>query len=168
MSALTVTPANPSFPAPKPTTIQELEPAERVLIWAVRCWTSAGWRQQAVWRDFVLRFGSDALAVTTAFERLIRALDRGARRSLVWGQPDAPPLQADELCLLLLISALQREESALAAAVLGWLVTPVAKQTAMGAAVALARELDAAEMICPLRVATARIAGATPALVSLH
>ncbi|MFY7959394.1 MAG: hypothetical protein ACOVVK_04880, partial [Elsteraceae bacterium] len=86
----------------------------------------------------------------------------------VWGQPDAPPLQADELCLLLLISALQREESALAAAVLGWLVTPVAKQTAMGAAVALARELDAAEMICPLRVATARIAGATPTLVSLH
>ncbi len=168
MSALTVTPAKPRFPAPKPTTIQELEPAERVLVWAVRSWTAAGWRQQAVWRDFVLRFGSDALAVMTAFERLVRDLEQGARRPLTWGAPDAHGLQVDELCLLLLISALQMEETALAASILGWLATPAAKPGVMSAAKALARELEAAEMICPLRVSTPRIAGAPLSLVPVH
>jgi hypothetical protein len=168
LSALTVTPAKPRFPAPKPTTIQELEPAERVLVWAVRSWTAAGWRQQAVWRDFAARFGSDALTVMTAFERLLRDLEQGARRPLVWGAPDVHGLQVDELCLLLLISALQGEETALAGSILGWLVTPAAKRGVLSAAEALARELEEAEMICPLRVSTPRIVGAPLSLVALH
>lgn len=93
MSALTVTPAKPRFPAPKPTTIQELEPAERVLVWAVRSWTAAGWRQQAVWRDFAARFGSDALTVMTAFERLLRDLQAMHVRRAPDERPAGPLLQ---------------------------------------------------------------------------
>ncbi len=168
MSALGLATFAPRFPQPKPTTIVELEGAERLVVWALRSWRLGGWRQEAVWREFIRQFADDAAAVLSLFEKALCNCDRSARRPFRSGAPGELQLFVDELCFLLLIAALQAGDERLARSVAGWIVRADAVPDLFAAAKALAAELDAAELICPMRVSSSRIRGAEPILIALQ
>lgn len=160
---------------PWPTSLAELEPAERFIVWSFRRWV-LGWSQgdadhwSLVWAELSRQFGEAAgRDATAAFAGLIDVLRWRARRAIHHHQPCCPCLAADEVCILVLIAAAQHEHAALAHAVSRWLVTPEAVDSLAGAGGRLADCMAQHGLSLPDRATRgAHAAPSRTALVALH
>lgn len=137
--------AAPAPAVPWPTTVAELEPAERFIVWSFRRWV-LGWAQgnaehwSLVWAEFTRQFGDQAgKDATAAFAGVIDVLRWRARRAIHHHQPCCPCLAADEVCILVLVAAAQHDHATLARAVSRWLVTPEAVPSLADAGTRLAQ-----------------------------
>jgi hypothetical protein len=116
--------------APWPTSTPELDPSERLIVWAFRRWVlglyqNAGEHWSFVWNEFARQFGAkDGKEALSGFAGLIKGLQCYARRTIHHHQPCCPCLCVDELCLVRLVAACQNREPQLARALAEWMVQP--------------------------------------------
>lgn len=97
--------------------LDELEPADAVLVAAFRYWAVgvSRWRTEAwveVWRAFRELCAADATPaeVVRSFDAVMQVIARHARREIQFHQPHCPCVDADELDFLRLVHALGRGE----------------------------------------------------------
>ncbi len=110
-------------PGTEPTTMVELDPAERMLIWSFRHWVSGKAGRRLVLREFTRQLGArDAPATMQALDDVMNILRAGARRTIQHHLPCCPALCADEVCVLILVASVQHGHERLAASAAGWLV----------------------------------------------
>ncbi len=159
---------------PWPTTLSELEPAERFVVWSFRRWV-LGWSHSdahhwsLVWAEFTRQFGAAAgRDATAAFAGVIDVLRWRARRAIHHHQPCCPCLAADEVCILVLVAAAQHGHAALAHAVSRWLVTPEAVDALADAGFRLADCMGQHGFTLPDRATRGAADAPRPALVAWH
>jgi hypothetical protein len=141
---------------PLPARVERLEPAERLLVVALRRWI-VGWTSgdprhwERVWDDFSRALGvQDGRGALTALSGLLSVLRGGARRPIRHHQPCCPMLHADEVALLGVVAAARHGEGA---AVLrgSWLVRADARAPLAAHAAELGARLAAAGLVLPDR-----------------
>lgn len=142
---------------PLPTRVDRLDPAERLLVLALRRWI-AGWvsgdlRQwERVWDDFSRALGAGTgREALTAFSGLLSTLRGGARRPIRHHQPCCPMLHADEVALVSVVASAQHGEAAAAARRACWLVRGGACAPLAAHAAELGARLAAAGLFLPDR-----------------
>jgi hypothetical protein len=106
-----------------PTSVQELNEGERLVLWAFRRWVSGREHLPMLAREFDRQFRqSEARPALIALDAALGELTRHARRTIVYHQPCCACLGADEVCILSLVAALQNDAPAAARAMAQWLV----------------------------------------------
>lgn len=111
-----------------PTSTQELDVSERLVIWALRRWVRGlrqndGTQWTLVWKEFGRQFnGRDGTRALAGFVRLIDGLQRHTRRVMRLHLACCPYLSADEVCLVGFVAACQGNEPAVARARAEWMV----------------------------------------------
>lgn len=163
---------------PWPTAMAELEPAERLVVWAFRRWVTglhlnAAGHWSLVRREFVRQFGSDAgQRALGAFAALIRAIQGHARRRITYHQPCCPCLGADEALLVSFVFACQHRQWALARSAAEWMVRDDGVGDMMGAGGRLGALMRERELVIPDRrescAAAATEATRAPAAQMMH
>jgi hypothetical protein len=153
LSSQVARPAAPGWP----TSMGELEPAESLLVWALRRWIlglqeNAGHHLSMVSREFARQLESpraeDAMG---SFAALIRGLQEHARRRVRHHQPCCPCLGSDEVWLVCLIGSCQRGELCRARALAEWMVHAEGIGDLLDAATRLGRALEDRCLIIPCR-----------------
>ncbi|MCW5750368.1 MAG: hypothetical protein KIT81_04410 [Alphaproteobacteria bacterium] len=155
----------------RPTSITELQPAERLLVWTFRAWLGDPALRQHIWREYRRHFDRPAaLDAIDAFSGTIEALRRNARRPILYHQPCCPCLGADEVTLLIAAAALQAGNTDMAARVSLWLVRRPGVAPLLQSLGRYADGLATYDLLLPERVgpAVARPAGAMPELSLVH
>jgi hypothetical protein len=161
---MTVSPQDPTA-AFWPTSMQELEDAERFLVWSFRRWAlglarNDGGQWSLVWNGFARRFGSrDGRAALGGLATLMGALGEHARRAVRHHQPCCPCLGADEAWLVSFVGACQRGERSRARLLAEWMVAGAGVGDLLAAGLRLAAALDAHAMALPARGRDGRPAG---------
>ena len=159
-----------SYPAPGnwPTSVPELEPSERLLVWAFRCWAVAlqdrtGHHVCLVWNEFARQFGRrEGEAALAAFFAILRALQEHARRRLHHHQPACPCLGADELWLVCLVGSCQRGDASRARFLAEWMVSPDGVGDLLHGGSRLGRSMLGSNLALPCRNHQNGAAGAAP------
>lgn len=107
----------------RPTTVQELAEAERLVLWAFRRWISGPQHLPMLAREFDRQFRRcDARPALVALDAALSVLSRQARRTIVYHQPCCSCLGADEVCFLAIVAAAQAGAGNASRAMAGWLV----------------------------------------------
>ncbi|MDE2166283.1 MAG: hypothetical protein KGJ66_08085 [Alphaproteobacteria bacterium] len=89
----------------------DLAVAERLIVWSFRCWVSDSERWPLVWQEFTRQFPADlARPAMRAFEEFVAGICRRAHRVIHYHQPCCPCLGSDELHVLSIIAAAQRND----------------------------------------------------------
>jgi len=111
--------------ASHPTTLGELDLAERLVVWSFRRWVSGTENWALVEHEFKRQFAQAAAqGALRSFAMFIEALRCHARRVIQYHQPCCPCLGCDEVCVLTMITAAQAGDTNLAKATGRWLVKP--------------------------------------------
>jgi hypothetical protein len=143
-----------------PTSLPELDPAERLVVWAFRCWAVAmrdrtGHRVCLVSNEFARQLGRrDGEAAFAACFGLLRALREHARRNIRHHQPGCACLGADELWLVCLVGSCQRGDGARARFLAEWMVQPDGVCDLLEAGSRLGRSMLGHDMALPHRGGT--------------
>ena len=124
MSQCAVTPQRTDWP----TSTQELDVSERLIIWALRRWVH-GLRQNdgrqwtLVWKEFGRQFnGRDGTIALAGFVQFVDALQRHTRRAMQLHRVCCSYLSTDEIRLIGIVAACQGEAAIVAKARAEWLV----------------------------------------------
>jgi hypothetical protein len=158
-----------------PTTLAELAPAERLVLWSLRRWI-AGWVEEnpsqwsLVSSEFAHIFGArDGRATLSSFAKFFKALWLAAGRTIRHHHPCCPLFGEDEACLLVLLAACRRGDWRLARAAGRWLTDTSEVGDLIGCAADLAAALAAHGMDFPHRTRTpAYAAGSAAGITVLH
>lgn len=140
-----------------PTSLAELEPPERLLVWSFRCGALAmsdhrGHHICLLGNEFTRQFGAAAgRAALGGFIAIIRALVEHARRDLRHHRPYCPCLGVDEAWLICLVGACQHGESRKARVLAELMVAPDGVGDLLGAAEILGRAMSAHALVLPQR-----------------
>lgn len=141
-----------------PTTIAELEPAERFVVLSFRCFVlghSGGHRhlRRRFQHEFLTNLGDrDGELALAALGRLVGCLQRQVRKAFSLHHPCCPGLGVDEVWVVCLVAACQHRQPHLARALASWMIKPAAHDELMQASIGLARILRRNAMTLPLRV----------------
>lgn len=154
-----------------PTSMLELDPAEALLVWALRRWVlglreNVGGHLAMVSQEFARQLDSpesdNALA---SFAALMRGLQEHARRRIRHHQPCCPCLGADEVWLVCLVGACQRGDLCHARALAEWMVHSDGIGDLLDAAARLARVMGHHALLIPSRGSSALVASNGPLTV---
>lgn len=153
---------------PWPTSMAELAPAERFVVWCFRRWVlglrennSGHW--SLVWNEFARQLGAcDGKAALSDFANLVRGLQCYARRTIHHHQPCCPCLGADEARIISLVAACQNGRTHLARALVEWMVEPDGAGELFEAAIRLAQVMRRHALNLPER--TGKVAFETEAV----
>ena len=123
-------PTSPDGDAPKadlPVGLDQLAPAERLVLWWFRCWILGGhpdgrMRLRAARQSIEDHLGADADRFLSLLARVVVVLRGHARTSFPVHAPCCPCLGPHEAAVLTLISAHQYEQGGLVGAFGRWLV----------------------------------------------
>ena len=136
-----------------PTTLGELDLAERLVVWSFRRWVSGTENWSLVDHEFRRQFGEGAAhGALRSFAMFVEALRCHARRVIRYHQPGCPCLGCDEVCVLTLVTAAQSEDRNLAQATGRWLVRAEGVAPLLEAAAALGRAMARRELCLPRRI----------------
>jgi hypothetical protein len=125
-----------------PTTLGELDLAERLVVWSFRRWVSGTENWALVEHEFRRQFADGAAhGALRSFAMFVEALRCHARRVIRYHQPGCPCLGCDEVCVLTMITAAQSGDMNLAQATGRWLVRPEGLEGLMDAAEALGQAM---------------------------
>ncbi len=109
--------------AARPTSVQELTEAERLVLWAFRRWVGGPEHLPMLAREFDRQFRrDDARPALIALDAALTVLSRRARRTITYHQPCCACLGADEVCFLSIVAAAQAGAANAARAMANWLV----------------------------------------------
>ncbi len=112
--------------------LSDLEVAEQFVIWVLRNWMASGESWPQLWAGMTAFLGSgDSPEALRALDEMLLGLRRCGRRPINIG-PTSHPITAQELSLLCLLEAYQRDDLPYAEEIGKWLVRPDA-QSAFGA-----------------------------------
>jgi hypothetical protein len=143
--------------AAMPTSMRDLDPPERLIVWTFRRW-ALGLRQNNaehwsfVWFEFTKQFGArGGREALSEFACLIKGLQCYTRRALQHHQPCCPCLAADEVALVALVAACQSRQANRARALAEWLVLPDGAGELLAAATRLARVMGRHALTLPIR-----------------
>ncbi len=151
---------------PWPTSTAELEPSERLIVWAFRRWVlglaqNNGGHWSLVWNEFVRQFGAgDGKEAMTGFAKLVKGLHGHARRSIGHHQPCCSCLCADEVSIVCLVAACQHRQPRLARGLAEWLVLPDGAGDLLAAAVQLGHIMRRHGLRLPVRTQARGVAEA--------
>ena len=113
---------------PWPTTMAELAPSERFIVWSFRRWVR-GLRDNdyshwsLVSDEFTRQLGEvDGQEALSGFARLVMGLQRHARRPVRVHWPCCPGLGVDEVLIVCLVASCQHHESRFAKRLAEWVV----------------------------------------------
>jgi hypothetical protein len=136
-----------------PTTLGELDLAERLVVWSFRRWVSGTENWALVDHEFRRQFAEPAAkAALKSFAMFVEALRCHARRVIRYHQPGCPCLGCDEVCVLTLVTAAQAGDRNLAQATGRWLVRPEGLEALIDAAEALAQAMAHQDLRLPRRI----------------
>ena len=151
--------------------LSELAEAEAVLLRALRRWIVGSSSKDhrlcsLAWSDLAVAFGTEpGRDMLTAMIGMLREICGYARRPLEYHQPCCPCVCADEICILALVGACQREEMQTARRLAEWLVLREGAPGLLEAAKGLGAVLEAQGCHLPKRSGvTARPVPEAPAL----
>lgn len=106
-----------------PTSVQELNDGERLVLWAFRRWVSGSEHLPMLAREFDRQFRQvEARPALIALDAALIVLTRHARRTIVYHQPCCACLGADEVCIISIVAALQNDATTAARAMAQWLM----------------------------------------------
>ncbi|MDA0703543.1 MAG: hypothetical protein O3A96_09980 [Proteobacteria bacterium] len=163
----------PARAAAWPTTLGELEAAERFVVWMFRRWVVAAKNHDArqldiLAHEFRRQIGAAVSreGMMAAFE-LVNTIRNHARRMIEYHQPCCGCLGSDEACVLTLVAAGQSGDEALTAgATARWLVRDEGRDILVANATRLGVILADAALYLPQRGAGA--VGPVPEAARLH
>jgi len=136
-----------------PTTLGELDLAERLVVWSFRRWVSGTENWALVEREFRRQFAEGAVhGALRSFAMFVEALRCHARRVIRYHQPGCPCLGGDEVCVLTMITAAQAGDLNLAQATGRWLVRAEGLENLLEAAGALGQAMARQELHLPRRI----------------
>ena len=142
-----------------PTTIDELEPAERLVVLSLRYFVFARSgrprhpRGRPLGEPFANLGDGDGELALALLSQLVGCLQRHARRRFSLHAPCHPGLGMDEACVVRLVAACQHRQPHLARALARWMVKPSVGDELMEASIGFARILRRNALALPLRVA---------------
>jgi len=136
-----------------PTTLGELDLAERLVVWSFRRWVSGTENWALVEHEFKRQFAQAAAhGALRSFAMFVEALRCHARRVIHYHQPCCPCLGCDEVCVLTMITAAQAGDTNLAKATGRWLVKPEGLGDLLQAAGDLGRAMARQDLHLPRRI----------------
>ena len=136
-----------------PTSLSELELAERLVVWSFRRWVSGTENWALVEREFRRQFADTAAqGALRSFAMFVEALRCHARRVIRYHHPGCPCLGGDEICVLTMITAAQAGDTNLARATGRWLVRSAGLEPLTRAAGALGRAMARQDLHLPRRI----------------
>lgn len=145
--------AIPELPPPTDR-VGDLTEPERLVLHCFRRWLAGGAQREMLWRQLTHELRtSDARAALGGLEAMIRVLTAHAHRNIAYHHPCCPCLGPDEVGLLTLVTAAQREQTALAHLVAANFVRPGGMKTLLAAADLFATALKRGARALPLRFA---------------
>lgn len=155
-----------------PTTLGELEPAERFIVWMFRRWVVASKDLDARQLDILahefrrqLGAADSRVGLMAGFE-LVNTIRNHARRMIEYHQPCCGCLGPDEACVLTLVAAGQAGDETLTAATARWLVRDEGQGILVANATRLGAILGDAALYLPRRGVGG--SGSLPAAPRLH
>ncbi|MFQ5784533.1 MAG: hypothetical protein ACE5H8_06885 [Alphaproteobacteria bacterium] len=137
----------------------ELDPAERLIVWAFRRWVlglleNKGGYWSCVWNEFARQFGArDGKEALSSFATLIKGLQCYARRTIHHHHPCCPCLGADEVSLICFVAACQNRRPQLARSLAEWMVHPDGAGELLEAGIRLAQAMRRHALNLPERTA---------------
>lgn len=149
----------------------ELDPAEFLLVWALRRWAlglreNAGGHLTMVIQEFARQLDSaESDKALAGFAALMRGLQEHARRRICHHQPCCPCLGADEVWLVCLVGACQRGELCRARALAEWMVRGDGVGDLLDAGVRLGRAMGHHDLRIPCRDRNTAITNHAAAMV---
>lgn len=156
-----------TFPSPNallwPTSMNELDPSERLIVWAFRRWVlglreNRGEHWSFVWNEFARQFGArEGKEALSGFAALIKGLQCHARRMVHHHQPCCPCLGADEAAVMCLVAACQSHQLSRARTLAEGLVEPDGVGELLQAGSRLARVMRRCALIFPERTGSVTI-----------
>lgn len=145
--------AIPELPPPTDR-VGDLTEPERLVLGCFRRWLSGGAHHEMLWRQLTHELrASDARAALAGLETMIRVLTAHAHRNIAYHQPCCPCIGPDEVGLLTLVTAVQREQPALAHLVAANFVRPSGMRVLLAATDLFATALKRGARELPLRYA---------------
>jgi hypothetical protein len=106
-----------AFPELPPPTdrLGDLTEPERLVVGCFRRWLAGGTQREMLWRLLAHELApGEARTALRGLEAMIRVLTAHARRNITYHQPCCPCIGPDEVGLLTLVTAVQRDQPALA------------------------------------------------------
>ena len=136
-----------------PTTLGELDLAERLVVWSFRRWVSGTENWALVEHEFRRQFAEPAAhGALRSFAMFVEALRCHARRVIRYHQPGCPCLGCDEVCVLTIVTAAQAGDLNLAKATGRWLVKPEGLDALLQAAGTLGQAMARQDLHLPRRI----------------
>ena len=143
--------AIPEMPPPSDR-VSDLTEAERLVLHCFRRWLAGGAQHEMLWRQLAHELRApDARAALGGLEAMIQVLGAHAHRNIAYHHPCCPCIGPDEVGLLTLVTAVQREEPALAQHVAASFVRPGGTRMLLAAAGLFASALRRGAQELPLR-----------------
>ena len=143
--------------APRPTSMDDLDAAERLIVWSFRRWVIGLRENRAehwsfVWNEFTRQFGAGAgKEALSGFAALMKGVQCYARRTLHYHQPCCPCLGDDEVSVMRLVAACQSQQLLRARSIAEWLVAPEAVGELLQGGTQLAHIMRKHALILPQR-----------------
>ncbi len=135
-----------------PTRLDELAPAERLIISSFRQWVGGPADRQAILPLHAHQAGAAAApALAQAFAGYVELLREGAARTITYHQPGCACLGPDEILVMLIVMAEQTDLPDLAKLLASWMVRPVLVPGLIQAARTYGDELARAGITLPWR-----------------
>jgi hypothetical protein len=145
--------AIPELPPPTDR-VGDLTEPERLVLHCFRRWLAGGAQHEMLWRQLTHELHApDARAALGGLEAMIRVLTAHAHRNIAYHHPCCPCIGPDEVGLLTLVTAVQREQPALAHHVAANFVRPGGTKMLLAAADLFATALRRGARELPLRFA---------------
>ncbi len=145
--------ASPELPPPSDR-VSDLTEAERLVLHCFRRWLAGGAQHEMLWRRLTHEMhASDARAALGGLEAMIQVLTAHAHRNIAYHHPCCPCIGPDEVGLLTLVTAVQRDERPLAHHVAANFVRPGGTKMLLAAAGLFASALRRGTQELPLRFA---------------
>jgi hypothetical protein len=145
-----------AFPELPPPTdrVGDLTGPEQLVLGCFRRWLAGGTQREMLWRLLTHELAAaEARAALKGLEAMIRVLTAHAHRNIAYHQPCCPCVGPDEVGLLTLVTAVQREQPALARLVAGNFVHHDGLKMLLAAADMFASALKRGARELPLRFA---------------
>ncbi len=144
------------FPELPPPTDRfgDLTEAEQLVIRSLRRSLAGGPQREMLWRSLAYELDAgEARAAMKGLEAMIGVLTAHAQRNIAYHQPCCPCIGPDEVGLLTLVTAVQREQHALAKLVAGNFVCDAGLRVLLAATDMFAAALKRGARELPLRFA---------------